>query len=289
MPKNRKKLIGLLAGVTLFSGLLIMLFKFISRPQKIGSITSENNIQVLKTIDTIFLDELGLGNFTCTGLTFDIQNNTFWIADFGTEKNNSERKPRLLELNEEFTEVLEVIDLSNICDTNTNLQGITYDVKDDSIWLATGDDVFEVDKKGQTIQQISMQEYKKNQSNGIAWDSKSDSLWVLCYTKYLLHMNKSGSIKNRIKFNYEDQDQIWLDTDERRLYITAGADYHGENNFLIEYNLNTNEIDKLYRLEKSYAVEGVVIANDKIYVANDGKYHSDYFNRSYISVYEMKN
>ena len=44
---------------------------------------------------TIYFEDIGLDNITCTGLTFDTYDNSFWIADYG-KIDNSEKKPRII-------------------------------------------------------------------------------------------------------------------------------------------------------------------------------------------------
>ena len=129
-----------------------------------------------------------------------------------------------------------------------------------------------------------MGNYSKYKSNGIAVDK--DNIWVLCYNKFLLKLNKYGDIEEKYKFNYKDQDHIYLINNN--LYVTIGADYLGDNNFVFKYNLKSGIISCEYQLEDSHAIEGIVILDDTLYIANDGKFHHDIFNCSYINIYSLK-
>ena len=69
--------------------------------------------------------------------------------------------------------------MNDILGGDINLQGISYDKKDDSLWLATGDEIYNIEKDGTTKKNISLGRYSKYKSNGIAVDN--DFIWVLCY------------------------------------------------------------------------------------------------------------
>ena len=232
----------------------------------------------------IMFDQFGETNFTCTGMTYDSKSNTIWIADYGLDKENEKMSPRLIEVDNDFNEVLVEIDLDEYVDDLFNLQGISYDKLHNSLWLATGEYVFEISKDGKQLSKFYMGDYAKYKSNGIAVDG--DDIWVLCYEKYLLKLNRKGEVLNKYTFNFKDQDQIFIRNN--KIYCTIGADYLGDNNFIFTFDINTQEINNEFQIKSSNSIEGIIIINDIMYIANDGLFHSDIVGRSYITEYKIK-
>lgn len=72
------------------------------------------------------------------------------------------------------------------------------------------------------------------------------------------------------------------------IYFTVGADYQGNNNYVTSFNKKTNDIKIKYRTIESYAVEGIVIRDRKIFIINDGLFHDAIIPKTYISVYDLK-
>ena len=79
--------------------------------------------------------------FTCTGLTWDTKEGVFWIANFGKARPELEEiQPSLIKISEDFSCIYAELSLVGIADeTNSmNLQGISYDGTDDSLWIVLG-------------------------------------------------------------------------------------------------------------------------------------------------------
>ncbi|OFV71350.1 hypothetical protein [Acetobacterium wieringae] len=70
----------------------------------------------------------------------------------------------------------------------------------------------------------------------------------------------------------EGQDQLFLDEGSNAIYFTAGINYRGDN-FVYKIDLLTKEINLAYTLKDSFAVEGIYIENETMYIFNDGYYH----------------
>lgn len=255
----------------------------IDRPVNIAA--GLKNEQALFPEQTYYFESLGLGNFTCTGLAYDSVDDAFWIADYGALSSDSEPSPRLIEISSQFSEVLKVIWIKDILDYQPNVQGIAYDEINDSIWIAEGERIVEMNKSGDILSAIDLGRHAKYRSNGVSMKTDDQTIWVLCYSKYLLNYDRNGKLLKELEVNYLDQDHIYFDG--TCLYVSVGADYGSNNNFLIDINLETGTPKNVYRLEKSYALEGIWIGNGKLYVANDGKYHSASIGKSYINVYDF--
>lgn len=240
---------------------------------------------ISETNETILLNgqiETLSENFTCTGLTWDSKEKVFWVADYGSTSNNGVKNPRLVKMDQNL-KIIGDIDLSSVIETDDNLQGISYDISDDSIWIAIGDSCKNISKSGTLINEFSTNEIMEYKSNGICVDG--DSIWVLCYSQYLLKYSKNGELLEKISFDYKDQDMITLYEDQ--LLITVGADYNGDNNFILSYNLKTKETTVKYRVLGSYAVEGLTVLDGKLYIANDGFFHNAKIKSSYIAKYNI--
>lgn len=230
--------------------------------------------------EIIYLENLGLNNFTSTGITYDSKNDSFWIADHGTSETDS---LCLYEFDTDFKKVIRSLNIGKLTVSDGNFQGIAYDYKNDSIWIAIGDSICEVSKLGEVINTISISEFQKYKANGICFDTDGDSLWILCYSSYLLHIDRQGNIIDKIDCNYADQDMIFMLDNE--IYITVGADYIGNDNFCMVLDTNTNKFSVKYRFTDSYAIEGIYISNGKMYIVNDGLYHNAKIKKTYISIY----
>lgn len=252
-----------------------------------------NNIVFLskyyKTIDltptnTIYLDRLGEGDFTCTGITYSNDRNTFFIADYGTINAKEIPKPRIIEVDKEFSKINSIIELKEIT-TEINLQGIAYENENKTLWIASGNQIYNINLNGKILSIIDLAEYSKYSANGISLDEENKKIFVLCYNKYLLEFDFNGNIIKKTYMNYKNQDHIF--TTDDYLYVTIGADYKQNNNFLLKYSLIDQNI-KLFRLNNSYSIEGCIIVDNKLYIVNDGKYHLDKNNKSYINIYDIQ-
>lgn len=54
-------------------------------------------------------------------------------------------------------------------------------------------------------------------------------------------------------------------------------------------DLETNEIKPVYELQDSYAIEGIAIVDDVLYVLNDGYYHDAKVAVNQVNMYDLKN
>lgn len=165
------------------------------------------------------------------------------------------------------------------------MQGIAYDCTDNCIWIATGKDIVSIDKIGKIQKKFSLGEYENYIANGVSYHSESETLWILCYSKYLLKYDKNGNLLKRFDSNYLDQDHIFFDDE---IFVSAGADYNGDDNYVIKIDPLTGEENIRYKMLESFAIEGICVKEGNLYVANDGAYHNAKIKKSYISVYEWK-
>lgn len=218
--------------------------------------------------DTV-LSEPGKG-FTCTGLTYDADENVFWIGNCGKNLPEAEySRPTIVKVEKDTLSYLDEIDLYSIYPSMIDVQGVTLDTSDDSLWVCSFSEnkIRHISKKGNDKGCIDIEK-----PTGIAYDSRTDTLWVLTYTE-LINMNKDGDIIETIGICIEGQDQIFLDEKNHLVYLTAGLDYKREN-YVYLVDLSTKEVSLKFIPEDSYAIEGIFVEENIMYVLNDGYYHS---------------
>lgn len=228
--------------------------------------------------------------FTCTGLAYDNVDDVFWVGNYGSEYPKSDVVlPTIIKMSKDFKEIEDEIRIYEIFpDRNINLQGVAYDNSDDSLWFADGEYIQHVSKEGIDLGFIELGDYQKYKSNGICYDEKTDSLWVLFYYNYLVNFSKDGIVLEVMECDYVDQDQLCIDESGNNLYFSVGADYKGDENYLCKVDLNAKKISVSYKLLGSYAVEGISILDRQLYVMNDGHFHSALINSNLVNKYKLK-
>lgn len=249
--------------------------------KKIGqTLTAMNTIQ----LPNIKYGEAGKG-FTITGLTYSAIDNTYYAGNYGkvytsdTVVNNT-----IVHLSSDLTTNLGEIELKNIYSDVTEVQGVTVDTSDDSLWFVSPGNAkaYHITKDGTGLGTISL---SAPYASGIAYDSRTDTLWILDRTE-LMNIKKDGTKLSSIPLNINQVDQLYLDETNNDIYITAGADYNGEN-YVYKVNLDTNKYVLYYTLSDSYSIEGIVIKDNKMYIGNDGVYHEAAIEKNIIQVYDL--
>ena len=148
-----------------------------------------------------------------------------------------------------------------------DIQGVTKST-DGTIWLCSyGENkVRHIDEKGNELGSFDIKE-----PSGITNDSRSNTLWILT-NNYLYNCSYDGVVQKTIKIHIKGQDQLFLDEKNDLIYFSAGVDYHGDS-YIYTVDLKTSKVKPLYVLKDSYAIEGITIVDDVLYVLNDGYYH----------------
>lgn len=245
------------------------------------------NIEGMVSDDIILLPSLSEApceqGFTCTGLAFDAVEKCFYIGNIGKRRFDSKENihSTIVVLDKNFSFIVKQIDIGNIFPEMGDVQGLTIDSSDDTIWFCSFQEnmVRHIDKKGKDLGGLEI----KNPT-GIAYDSRFDHIWVLTYSE-LLCMEKNGKVKKSIPVSIEGQDQIWIDENNLRVLMTGGINYQGEN-YVYSIDLNSGEIKKLYTLLDSYAIEGIAVDSGNMYIANDGVYHKAKVEANQINIYQ---
>lgn len=284
---GKNKLIGLVIAIFVAMFALGGLYIWNKTKDKTADIQNSYKGEIIQVTPdrTVLFEEFGADNFTCTGLTYDPIDDCFWIADYGAIEKGDAVEPRIVSVDAGFTNVVDSIDLTNISFEDINLQGIAFDTLRNEIWAAIGEHIIRLNKNGEVTSSFKLDSAIKCNANGICYDEEEDCLWVLCAAQYLLKCDVQGKVINQYKFNYSAQDHIAICNG--KLFITVGDDYSGDYNYLCVVSTN-GEIEGLYQIEGSNAIEGVTCYKGRILISNDGYYHSDKVGKSYICVYAIK-
>lgn len=211
--------------------------------------------------------------WTCTGLAYDPSTNTFLIGDIGKELPSSEGfASQIVRVSYDFSTVVEQIPLYTTFTNMSDVQGITIDSTDGTIWFCSTSEnlIRHIDADGNSIGSFSV-----SQPTGICYSPNDDSLWVLTYagSNNIKRVSKTGSVQEQYTFSYGDTlDQCFLDSARGYLYITAGANYSSRNNIYL-FNTSTHSQSITCTVD-SYSVEGLWIGESEMVIANDGYYHS---------------
>lgn len=224
--------------------------------------------------------------WTCTGLAYDAETDTFLVGDIGKALPSSTGfASQIVKVSSDFLTVRGTIDLHTAFPNMQDVQGITLD-SDGSIWFCSTSEnlVRHISASGSSLGSFSV----SGSPTGIAYSPVDDSLWVLTYasTNNIKRMSKTGSTMEQYTFNYSDTlDQCFLDASRGYLYITAGADYTNRNNIYL-FNTATHEQSITCTVD-SYSVEGLWIGAGKMVIVNDGYYHSAYVPVNQANIYSL--
>ena len=231
----------------------------------------------------VCMEDIGLNDFTCTGMTYDNKEKVVWILDHDA---GADGKYRVIGLSTNLTEVKNIVEFEIAYSPESiNVQGCAYDKETDSIWIATGPAILNYDKSGNLLNAIEKQEFLQNSgANGICID-KNNTIWILCYKNLLINMDKQGNIIKYIPCNFDAQDMLTFKG--KHIYITVGADYNGTENFVYSYDTKSGEFEQVFKAMDSFAIEGICFIGNKMLIANDGKYHDANIKKSYIAEYVL--
>ena len=225
--------------------------------------------------------------WTCTGLAYDVNTDTFLVGDIGkTLPSSPNFASQIVRVSHDFHTVVEEIPLYTSFANMSEIQGITIDTTDGTVWFCSTTEnlVRHIKADGTGIGSFSV----SGSPTGIAYSPFDDSFWVLTYasTNNIKRMSKSGTILEQYTFNYQDTlDQCFLDPRRGYLYITAGTNYSTRNNIYL-FNTATHEQSVTCTVD-SYSVEGLWIGQDEMIIVNDGYYHSAFDDRNVANFYDL--
>lgn len=220
--------------------------------------------------------------FTCTGLCYDPITNSFYVGNAGKMRLDDETFEATIEqLSFDFGEILSSLECYKTFPNMRDIQGVALD-NERTLWLCSyGENLIRnIDLEGNSIGEFSV-----NNPSGIAYAQYTDSLWILT-DRELINYTKSGEIIDSYRVRKTGQDQLFIDEDANMIYFTAGTDYQGEN-YVYTFDITTEKVTLKYVLKDSYAIEGIAIIGNKMYILNDGYYHQAKVDVNQVNIYEL--
>ena len=163
--------------------------------------------------------------FTCTGFAWDAENGEFLLGNIGQDLSTSKgMSSTIVPLSSDFSTVLGEIDLYETFPDMKDIQGLCVDGADPTIWFCSFGEgkVRHITRGGDPLDEICIE-----QPTGIAYDSRTECLWVLTYSQ-LMRVNRDGTVQETFDVAVEGQDQLWLDEDANVMYFTGGLNYNGK-------------------------------------------------------------
>lgn len=221
--------------------------------------------------------------FTCTGLFWDEEKQCFLIGNAGKYSAEDEHfRAGIVIVEKDFSTIRNEIPCHLEFHGMRDVQGVAGE-RDGSIWFCSyGENkVRHIDENGKEIGHFNIKE-----PSGIAIDEEEGALWILT-GKYLCQCSYDGQVKKKIKVHIRGQDQLFLDSKNHLMYFSAGVDYHGDS-YIYTMDLETEEVRPLYVLKDSYAIEGIAIVDNVLYVLNDGYYHDAEIPVNQVNAYFLK-
>ena len=222
-------------------------------------------------------------------MTKDASRGNFYFGNYGKETpDDTKQNISVIVCDSEFKIIDEIYPDMLLND----IQGISFCEARDVLYFADGAKIYEMGLDGGIISEITIAEYAEYKPNGVLYDDRDDSIWVLCYTGYLLHIslqdreNGRYEIVDVIDCSFQHQDQLCFDENHNILF-SVGADYNGDENYVGCIDVHTHEVSIMYQVRESYAVEGLFVDGGVLYVVNDGIYHSAKYKKNYIAQYRL--
>lgn len=245
----------------------------------------------MTSISTIYLPDVKYGTegkgFTCTGLTYSSVDGTFYAGNYGKMlTSDSTLNNTIVHLSNDFRTNLGEIELNTIYPEFKDTQGVTLDTSDNTLFVvSTGNkSMYHVSTAGDGLGSVNL----GFAVTGIAYDSRTDTLWVIGGS-VLKNIQKDGTVIKTIDISsISTVDQIYLDETNNYIYATAGANYTGDN-YVYKINLTSGTNELAYILKDSYSVEGIYINNStgRMYILNDGYYHNATILANIVQVYNI--
>jgi hypothetical protein len=224
----------------------------------------------------IALGQPGQG-FTCTGLAYDKAEDVYYIGNYG--KNTPKDKvfqATIVKVSKDFTKNLGEIELYKLFPDMKDIQGLTVDTSDGSIWFSSYSEgkIRHIAKDGTDLGSFKLK------GTGICYDSRTDTLWVL--TSDMLHnVDKTGKKIESIDCAAEGQKQIFLDEANDTIFFTAG------NSTVYKIELETGAMFGAFNLKTSYASEGLFISGQDLFILNDGFYRGSKVPVNQVNHYDI--
>lgn len=278
MIKHKKLVVFLFLIIVLVFAVLVL---FNKKPHYQSY--SRDNAQELVASEIISLNGIKEDGFTCTGVVYDPKSCSFYVGDAGKTKPDDEIfRAVIRQVSVRFDEQIRIFECYTQFESMRDIQGVVID-NTRNIWLCSyGENLIRcIDQEENQICS-----HRVNKPSGIAYDSSNDTFWVLT-DQYLIHFNRDFNEISKYSFRVAGQDQLFFDEKQNLIYITAGNDYHGDS-FVYTFDIDNEAFELKYILKDSFAIEGISIIEDNMYIFNDGLYHDAEVPVNQVNIYHLQ-
>lgn len=258
----------------------VILFFFIFN--EIRHCIEYRNVIELVSSQIIELSPIDNKEITCTGLCYDSINHRYIVGTAGKQVPEEEKfSASIIIYDKDFQFLFGINGLADLYPNLRDIQGVSLDA-DGNIWFCSpGENLVRlISLDGNEINSFSM-----NNPSGIAFSHSDNTLWVLT-NKKLLNCTTNGKILKEIKFKEKGQDQLFIDENNQKIYITVGNNYQ-KGSYIFVYDIREDKYKSVYFLSDSYAIEGITITSETMYILNDGYYHSAKVPTNQVNIYNL--
>ncbi len=214
--------------------------------------------------------------FTCTGLTHDATDDTFWFGNDGRgEEGDNTFEPSIVQTNKAGDTKISEILINPLDATIQSIQGVTIDTTDVAQPLFAAapiqNKILKVSKAGALLDTFNIPSFNVN---GLAYDGNRDSLWACAASTNVYELDKTtGAILNTYAVTTaHNLDQLYYDSDTAYLWATSGANSSDGTVVIFDTANNLAVVDS-FILENTKAIEGIHVEDGNIYIANDAYFH----------------
>ena len=218
--------------------------------------------------------------FVCTGL--DRDSDGYWIVGNDGRGEGAADCSSVVVLSHDFSTVIKeylVRGPGGLASQSWgSVQGVAWDSTDNTIWATdkTGSEIIHINRDNGNLLPDSIS--LPFPPNGIAYDRKLNALWVAeeGRTKVHLYNCETGTLVKTLPMR-SNADQLHLDQENRILYCSSGSNGSAGEIYGIDIeNVRSVFIDYGDQpISGSESIEGIYFTDDKLFVMNDGGFHTE--------------
>lgn len=219
--------------------------------------------------------------FTITGLSYDSGTDTFYAGNIGKATPiSSQETPQIVNLSKDGSTIIGQIAVGATHD----LQGLSYDTFNDNHVYAvpSNNQIYKINKDGTNnaaiLTDAQLTAIGITAVQALAFDTVRGQYWI-GQGNEVKRVTAGGTEARTYTLDaHADIDHFYHDPVNDHLWITYGIS--GGWGFVVVIDCDTSiptgdaVFVKNFQLPNSYAVEGISVVDDVMYVGNDGYYHN---------------
>lgn len=217
--------------------------------------------------------------FTCTGLVKDTVTGNLWYGNFGAYNALATGPSPQAQVVQMSPLALGTVVTALNLTPNSTIQGVAYDTVNDSLWWsgAASNLIYNINKlTGASIGTIAVTSF--SDPNGIAYDSIRDGFWVTSSgsSNNMILIDRSGTVLRTYAWGAQGLiDHVSFDSTRGSsgyLWCTTGA--NGTQGVVYAFDIALDRPVCAFTTSNAYAIEGVYVDTNTMYIASDAYYHS---------------